>query len=85
MKGKSFTYILISRRQCYRAGTRYYMRGIDLEGYAANYVETEQIIEYDGNRASFVQAISNFTYYFVLNYYYYLQHTTCMVFSPLQA
>lgn len=32
------------------------MLGIDSEGHAANFVETEQIVHYNGNRASFVQA-----------------------------
>ena len=52
---KSFKYILISRRQCLRAGVRYYMRGLDSEGHVANFVETEQIIEYDGKTTSIVQ------------------------------
>lgn len=30
--------------------------GIDSEGQAANFVETEQIVHYNGSRASFVQA-----------------------------
>lgn len=30
--------------------------GIDSEGHAANFVETEQIVLYDGAMASFVQA-----------------------------
>uniref|UniRef100_A0A8C4WRR4 Phosphatidylinositol-3-phosphatase SAC1 n=1 Tax=Eptatretus burgeri TaxID=7764 RepID=A0A8C4WRR4_EPTBU len=55
INGKSFDWILISRRSCYRAGVRYYVRGIDQEGHAANYVETEQIIQYNGTKASFVQ------------------------------
>ena len=55
MKGHAFNYVVISRRQCFRAGTRYYMRGVDSEGYAANFVETEQIVEYDNSRCSFVQ------------------------------
>lgn len=29
--------------------------GIDSEGHAANYVETEQIVQYSGAKASFVQ------------------------------
>lgn len=29
--------------------------GIDSEGHAANYVETEQIVQYGGAQASFVQ------------------------------
>lgn len=55
VKGHAFNYILISRRSCFRAGTRYYMRGVDSEGHAANFVETEQIVEYDNTRSSFVQ------------------------------
>jgi len=52
----SFDFILISRRSCYRAGVRYYMRGLDDEGRSANYVETEQIIHLsNGATASFVQ------------------------------
>ena len=31
------------------------MRGVDQEGQVANYVETEQIIEYLGDKASFIQ------------------------------
>ena len=31
------------------------MRGADHEGQVANYVETEQIIEYQGDKCSFVQ------------------------------
>lgn len=30
--------------------------GIDIEGHAANFVETEQIVLYEGAKASFVQA-----------------------------
>jgi len=47
---------LVSRRSRYRAGTRYKRRGIDVDGYVANYVETEQIIEVAGDHiVSFVQ------------------------------
>ncbi|KAL5021530.1 hypothetical protein ScPMuIL_000685 [Solemya velum] len=52
---KTFTYLLISRRSVYRAGTRFYMRGLDTEGKVANYVETEQILLCDGHKCSFVQ------------------------------
>ncbi|XP_063308087.1 phosphatidylinositol-3-phosphatase SAC1 isoform X2 [Pelobates fuscus] len=55
INGKNFDWFLISRRSCFRAGVRYYVRGIDSEGHAANFVETEQIIHYMGNKASFVQ------------------------------
>lgn len=36
-------------------GTRYRRRGVDESGKVANYVETEQIIEYDRHVLSFVQ------------------------------
>ena len=55
IRGTSFTYTIVSRRSCLRAGTRYYMRGVDPEGHAANFVETEQIVETQMARASFVQ------------------------------
>lgn len=49
------TWILVSRRNVKRAGTRLFMRGSDPNGNPANYVETEQMIEYSGQRCSFVQ------------------------------
>lgn len=55
VNGKYFDWILISRRSCFRAGVRYYVRGIDSEGHAANFVETEQIVHYNGSKTSFVQ------------------------------
>ncbi|XP_066975235.1 phosphatidylinositol-3-phosphatase SAC1 isoform X1 [Macrobrachium rosenbergii] len=55
INGEWFTWALISRRSVYRAGTRMWMRGIDQEGAVANYVETEQIIEFRDFRSSFVQ------------------------------
>lgn len=50
-----FSYSLISRRGVSRAGTRFNCRGADIEGNAANFVETEQIVEGSGVIASFVQ------------------------------
>uniref|UniRef100_A0A4W3I426 Phosphatidylinositol-3-phosphatase SAC1 n=1 Tax=Callorhinchus milii TaxID=7868 RepID=A0A4W3I426_CALMI len=55
VNGKYFDWIIISRRSCFRAGVRYYVRGIDSEGHAANFVETEQIVQYNGWKASLVQ------------------------------
>ncbi|EDO36706.1 predicted protein [Nematostella vectensis] len=55
IKQRSFDFILISRRSCFRAGVRYFMRGLDGEGNAANYVETEQIIQFNTGTSSFVQ------------------------------
>ena len=31
------------------------MRGVDSEGQVANFVETEQIVQYEGHHCSFVQ------------------------------
>ena len=39
---------LISRRSRYRAGTRYFRRGVDNEGNVANFNETEQILLIEG-------------------------------------
>ncbi|XP_070823104.1 phosphatidylinositol-3-phosphatase SAC1-B [Chaetodon trifascialis] len=55
INGKVFEWSIISRRSCFRAGVRYYVRGIDSEGHAANYVETEQIVQHNCAKASFVQ------------------------------
>ncbi|CAL4079758.1 unnamed protein product, partial [Meganyctiphanes norvegica] len=52
--GEWFTWSVISRRSVYRAGTRMWTRGIDQEGYVANYCETEQIIEFRDYRSSFI-------------------------------
>lgn len=43
-KTTPLTIVLISRRSRYRGGTRYFTRGVDDEGHAANYNETEQIV-----------------------------------------
>jgi len=49
-------FLLISRRSKKHAGTRYHTRGVDEEGNVANYVETEQCVEFaDGRITSFVQ------------------------------
>ncbi|KAF3796182.1 Phosphoinositide phosphatase [Nymphaea thermarum] len=47
--------ILIARRCTRRTGTRMWRRGADAEGYTANFVETEQIVQCNGFTASFVQ------------------------------
>ena len=52
---KTFLWTIVSRRSCYRAGTRLYRRGIDFSGNVANFVETEQIVEFDKMQSSFVQ------------------------------
>lgn len=55
INGQPLAWILISRRSVLRAGTRLFRRGVDRNGNVANFVETEQIVEYSGDKASFVQ------------------------------
>ncbi|EGE01718.1 hypothetical protein TEQG_00762 [Trichophyton equinum CBS 127.97] len=43
IKSTPFTFALITRRSRFRAGTRYFSRGIDEHGNVSNYNETEQI------------------------------------------
>lgn len=43
-KKTPLTLVLISRRSRYRGGTRYFTRGLDEQGHAANYNETEQAV-----------------------------------------
>ena len=47
IKGVHVLLYLISRRSRYRAGTRYFRRGIDEDGNVANFNETEQMIFVD--------------------------------------
>ncbi|OVA00609.1 Synaptojanin [Macleaya cordata] len=46
---------LIARRCTRRNGTRMWRRGADSDGYVANFVESEQILQLNGYTASFVQ------------------------------
>ncbi|XP_047314895.1 phosphoinositide phosphatase SAC7-like [Impatiens glandulifera] len=46
---------LIARRCTRRIGTRLWRRGADPDGYVANFVESEQIMQLNGSTASFVQ------------------------------
>lgn len=55
VNGHSFSWSIVSRRSVFRAGTRLFTRGVDRDGNVANFVETEQIVEYQGDKASFVQ------------------------------
>lgn len=41
---------------CDKYNLIFFNLGIDSEGHAANFVETEQIVHYNGSKASFVQA-----------------------------
>ncbi|XP_059158723.1 phosphatidylinositol-3-phosphatase SAC1-like isoform X1 [Physella acuta] len=55
VNGHALDYIVISRRCIFRAGTRFNVRGVDLQGQVANFVETEQIVQYGESLCSFVQ------------------------------
>jgi len=55
MAGNRLTWSLVSRRSTQRVGTRLFVRGGDEKGNVANYVETEQLVEYGGVVTSFVQ------------------------------
>lgn len=53
-KGK-LKYLLISRRSCKRAGTRFYSRGVDDLGQVSNFVESEQLLYFHNLVLSHVQ------------------------------
>lgn len=55
LNGVPVEFGIISRRSRYRAGTRFFRRGIDESGHVANFNETEQILVVKGKRYSFVQ------------------------------
>jgi len=55
INNKPFKLTVVSRRSIHRAGTRLFCRGSDLNGNVANFVETEQIIEYKEMKSSFIQ------------------------------
>ncbi|PNS21786.1 hypothetical protein CAC42_384 [Sphaceloma murrayae] len=44
IKGNPLTFTLITRRSRHRTGTRYFTRGLDEQGHASNFNETEQTI-----------------------------------------
>ncbi|KAG6817615.1 hypothetical protein H0H87_006243 [Tephrocybe sp. NHM501043] len=56
--GRHMQLCLISRRSRFRAGTRYFRRGIDHEGHVANFNETEQLLLVEGPTTPGAQRIS---------------------------
>ncbi|KAH7883796.1 SacI homology domain-containing protein [Phlebopus sp. FC_14] len=52
---------LISRRSRYRAGTRYFRRGVDHDGHVANFNETEQILLVEEKAAGRTSNVENFS------------------------
>ncbi|CAN6301260.1 unnamed protein product [Urochloa humidicola] len=55
LKDRPVRITLFSRRCNRRLGTRMWRRGANLEGATANFVETEQLVEYEGHASSFIQ------------------------------
>ena len=55
INGVKLSIALISRRAVKRGGAQNYARGVDHEGNAGNYVETEQIIIMQDHYFSFLQ------------------------------
>ncbi|EDV39515.2 uncharacterized protein Dana_GF24443, isoform A [Drosophila ananassae] len=55
INGQTFFWSIVTRRSIQRAGTRLFTRGINDRGHVANFVETEQIVEFNGQLAGFVQ------------------------------
>lgn len=50
LNGHELQLSLFSRRSVFRAGTRYFRRGLDSQGHAANFNETEQVVWVDKRR-----------------------------------
>lgn len=48
-------FTLISRLSCLRAGTRYNARGVNDDGHVGNFVESEQICDFDDYTCSFTE------------------------------
>lgn len=76
INGQTFFWSIISRRSVHKAGTRFYSRGINDYGQVANYVETEQIVEYSGQRLAFVQVNKLLTAidmcFMIIKFYFFL-------------
>ncbi|GLB36461.1 putative sacI homology domain containing protein [Lyophyllum shimeji] len=59
LHGRHMQLCLVSRRSRFRAGTRYFRRGIDREGHVANFNETEQLLLVEGPALPGAQRISD--------------------------
>ncbi|RCI05525.1 hypothetical protein CU098_011994 [Rhizopus stolonifer] len=51
IQNRAVTFALISRRSQERAGTRFFSRGLDEQGFASNFVETEQLVLCDPSKS----------------------------------
>ncbi|GAN04253.1 conserved hypothetical protein [Mucor ambiguus] len=65
VNNKTFAWGLITRRSRHRPGTRYFSRGIDAQGHVSNFVETEQIVLYDGVSTTSQQVVGEVELSFV--------------------
>ncbi len=63
-EGKKIEYLLISRRSKIKGGTRFYDRGVNENGYVANFVLTEQIVKVDNYLMSDIQIRGNVPVFF---------------------
>jgi hypothetical protein len=52
---------LISRRSRYRAGTRYFRRGLDHQGHVANFNETEQLLFVEDQQSASQRVFDDFS------------------------
>jgi len=55
VSGTKIEFGVLSRRCRFRAGTRYFRRGLDADGHAANFNETEQIVAVGSRIFSYLQ------------------------------
>ncbi|GMM34094.1 phosphatidylinositol-3-phosphatase [Saccharomycopsis crataegensis] len=55
VNGSDVSFALVTRRNKFRAGTRYFRRGIDAKGNVANNNETEQLLMYKNTVQSYLQ------------------------------
>lgn len=53
---KLFDYVLISRTSCIRTGARFEVRGANLNGDVANFVETEQILSMGKEKNAYISS-----------------------------
>lgn len=64
LHGRHIQIALISRRSRYRAGTRYFRRGIDQDGHVANFNETEQLVFVENPQQKQVSDVPSYSHQF---------------------
>lgn len=63
-EGNQLDYFLVSRRSWHKGGPRYFDRGVNEEGWVANFVETEQLLVLGSYVVSDVQIRGSVPIYF---------------------